>query len=83
MAEDSIILIDDMVLPNQGVTWHVTQVDLTMMAAAAAIERTETQWEALYDSVGLKVVHRAVYTPGYYETITALTKKTGVSVCID
>ncbi|CAI6339052.1 unnamed protein product [Periconia digitata] len=75
MAEDSIILVDDMVLPDQGVTWHVAQVDITMMVAAAAMERTETQWEALYDSVGLKVVRRAVYTPGYYETVTALVKK--------
>jgi len=75
MAEDSIILVDDMVLPNQGVPWEVTQIDITMMVAGASVERTESQWNALFDAVGLKVVKRVVYTPAVHETVTALVRK--------
>lgn len=75
MAEDSIILVDDMVPPNKGVPWHVTQIDLTMMAAAASLERTEAMWQDLFDSAGLKILRRHVYTPGMYETVTALVPK--------
>lgn len=37
---DSVILIDEMVLPDRNVHWHSTQIDLTMMVALAAVERT-------------------------------------------
>ena len=75
MGPDSIILVDDIVAPNQGVTWQVTQIDLTMMIAGASMERTEAQWDALFDSVGLRIHRRIVYTPGMYETVTALVHK--------
>lgn len=75
MGPDSIILVDDIVAPNQGVTWQVTQIDLTMMIAGASMERTEAQWDALFDSVGLRIHRRIVYTPGMYETVTALVPK--------
>ena len=74
MGPDSLILVDDIVTPNKGVNWQVSQIDLTMMVAGASMERTEQQWQELYDSVGLKIVDRAVYTPGMYETVTALKK---------
>jgi demethylsterigmatocystin 6-O-methyltransferase len=75
MGPDSIILIDDIVAPNEGVPWQVTQIDLTMMVAGAARERTEAQWGALFDSVGLKIHKRVIYTPGMYEMVTAVVRK--------
>jgi demethylsterigmatocystin 6-O-methyltransferase len=75
MAEDSIILIDDMVLPNEGVPWQVSQIDVTMMVAGASMERTVSQWNSLYDAVGLKILKQVVYTPGVHETVTALVRK--------
>jgi demethylsterigmatocystin 6-O-methyltransferase len=75
MAEDSIILIDDIVAPDSGINWQVCQIDLTMMAAGASLERTESMWNELFDSVGLKIVRRLVYTPGMYETVTAVVPK--------
>ncbi|KAF2174812.1 S-adenosyl-L-methionine-dependent methyltransferase [Zopfia rhizophila CBS 207.26] len=74
-APDSVILIDDIVTPNKGVNWQVTQIDLTMMVVCAAMERTETQWQNLFDSIGLKIVKRFVYTPSMYETVTAVVPK--------
>jgi demethylsterigmatocystin 6-O-methyltransferase len=75
LAPDSVILIDDIVAPNKGVPWQACQIDLTMMVAGAAMERTEAQWQNLLDSVGLKVVTRLVYTLGVYETVTAVVPK--------
>lgn len=73
MASDSILLIDDIVAPNKAVPWQVTQIDLTMMVAAAAMERTEAMWRDLFDSMGLKIRRQIIYTPGMYETITAVS----------
>ena len=75
MAEDTIILVDDMVPPNKGVNWPVTQVDMTMMANVGSRERTESEWNELYESVGLKTLRRLIYTPYLYESITALVRK--------
>ncbi|RAH68674.1 S-adenosyl-L-methionine-dependent methyltransferase [Aspergillus aculeatinus CBS 121060] len=40
MAEDSIILVDDTVLPNAGVHWQAAQLDILMMTTLAARKRT-------------------------------------------
>ena len=60
MAADSVILIDDMVLPDIGVHWHAAQLDMTMMTALASIERTREHWYELLQSAGLKI--RRIWT---------------------
>ena len=75
LAPESTILIDDIVTPNKGVNWQVCQIDLTMMVAGASMERTDSQWQDLFDSVGLKIAKRVVYTPGMHETVTAVVPK--------
>lgn len=69
MGDDSAILIDEMVLPDKGVHWHTTQIDLTMMAALASWERTRSQWTDLLGSVGLKIADIYTYTPSVYESV--------------
>lgn len=54
MADDSVVLIHEVIMPETG----VSRVDATMdwhMMALGALERTEKQWVSLADSVGLKV----------------------------
>ena len=75
MGPESVILIDEMVLPNEGVHWQSTQVDLTMMAALAAMERTQAQWSYLLDSVDLKIANIHTYTPLVYESIMTVVRK--------
>lgn len=75
MGKDSVIIIDDMRLPDRNVHWHVTEIDLTMMTALAAIERTESQWSALLDSVGLKITKTFTYTPSVYEGVMVVERK--------
>jgi len=69
MDSDSLILIDEMVLPTKGVPWQATQIDMTMMSALAAQERTIEQWYALLDRAGLKVVEIQTYEPALQDSI--------------
>ncbi|KAJ8068749.1 hypothetical protein OCU04_002446 [Sclerotinia nivalis] len=69
MGEDSVLLVDEMVLPDVGVYSHVTSIDLSMMCALASVERTESQWEALFASEGLELVQAMSYKPTSYESI--------------
>ncbi|CAG8064639.1 unnamed protein product [Penicillium salamii] len=65
LGPDSVILIDDMVLPNAGVHWYGTVLDMTMMAGLAAQERTEEQWNNLMEMAGLKIQKVYTYTSFY------------------
>lgn len=62
MDEDSVILVDDMIIPNQGAHWQATQLDPTIMACLGVIEWTEKHWCSL-DSVELKIKSIRTYTP--------------------
>lgn len=62
MTEESVLLIDDMMLPESGAPWRATQLDMTMMTCLAAKERSVNEWYALLDSVDLKVVKVVKYT---------------------
>ena len=69
MGKNSAILIDDMVLPNMGVHWQATQLDMTVMAGLAAMERTRDQWDALIATAGLKVKKIHTYTESLLDSI--------------
>ena len=62
LSPDSRILIDEMVLPDSGVHWQATQLDLTMMSALGSRERTREQWYALLETSGLKIERILPYT---------------------
>lgn len=53
---NSVILIDDIVLPAAGATWQATQLDLTMMMCLGAMERNAEQFKQLLDQAGLEIV---------------------------
>ncbi|KAM3066195.1 hypothetical protein ACMFMG_012155 [Clarireedia jacksonii] len=65
MDKDSLILLDEMVLPNEGVDWFATQTDLTMLATFGSMERTESQWYKLLEKVGLTVRRISTYTHSF------------------
>ena len=75
MDKDSVILIDDMILPNRGAHWHATQLDLTMMANLGAMERTEKQWYSLMSSAGLKIKSICTYTIELRDSIIVAVPK--------
>lgn len=53
MTSDSIVLLSGMVLPDTGVNSYAAAVDLTMMVATVAHERSEMQWRKLVERAGL------------------------------
>lgn len=55
MSADSVILIDEMVLPDTGASWKQAQKDIQMMSVLAAVERTISQWHELLSQAGLKI----------------------------
>jgi demethylsterigmatocystin 6-O-methyltransferase len=62
MGPDSAILIDDMIIPETGAHWQATQIDMVMMTALAATERTIDQWHALLAAAGLTAKKIVQYT---------------------
>jgi hypothetical protein len=69
MKPESVLLLDEWVLPETGVSNYAASMDLTFMAAFASLERTEAQWSTLLDSVGLRLVTSYPYNPEAYEAV--------------
>lgn len=60
MSPDSILLIDDIVLPETGVSADLASIDMHALTIFASMERTESQWREAVGDVGLQLVN--VYT---------------------
>ncbi|KAI1414908.1 S-adenosyl-L-methionine-dependent methyltransferase [Hypoxylon sp. FL1857] len=69
MAPDSILIIDEMIIPNRGASPRSTSQDMTMMATLASAERTERQWDTLLDRAGLVVLQKTAYNTATGESI--------------
>jgi demethylsterigmatocystin 6-O-methyltransferase len=75
LGPDSVILIDDMVLPNIGVHFHATQMDITMMTGLASVERTQEKWyELVEQKAGLKINQIYTYTASLRDSIIEVVK---------
>ena len=75
MAPDSLLLIDEMVLPNTGVHWQQAQLDMLMMATLGARERTEEQWYRLAEEAGLSINKVYPYTVSLRDSIIEAVPK--------
>ena len=75
MGKESSVLIEETVLPDTNVHWQATQLDLSMMCAFAARERTQDAWRALLGSVGLKIETILVQTPSVHESVIKAVPK--------
>ncbi|KAH7303845.1 sterigmatocystin 8-O-methyltransferase [Stachybotrys elegans] len=53
----SKLLLHEMIVPDVGASKFHAMLDMTMMAFNAGMERTETQWKTLLESVGFEVTH--------------------------
>ncbi|KAL4891057.1 S-adenosyl-L-methionine-dependent methyltransferase [Aspergillus ambiguus] len=69
MGPDSVLLIDEIVLPDKDVHWIAASIDMQMMSWLASGERTRRQWEALFESVGLSMVDVHAHRAGQYESL--------------
>jgi hypothetical protein len=55
MGPDSILLINDQVLPEKGVPHFEALVDMHMMVQLSALERTEKEWRSLLEGEGFEI----------------------------
>ncbi|KAF3059332.1 Demethylsterigmatocystin 6-O-methyltransferase [Daldinia childiae] len=69
MKPESVLLIDEMVFPEENVNYMAASVDMTILAAFASMERTEAQWATLFEDVGLRMVRTYTYSPLSYESV--------------
>lgn len=65
MGNKSKILVNELVLPNQGTHWLTTSLDLGIMTSLASRERTEREFRDLFASVGLKMQGIWKHPQGY------------------
>ncbi|TAQ84328.1 hypothetical protein B7494_g7334 [Chlorociboria aeruginascens] len=56
MSKDSILLVNENVLPELGVTLFSASTDFVMMSIFSALERTEKQYKKLFAEAGLELV---------------------------
>jgi demethylsterigmatocystin 6-O-methyltransferase len=75
LAPDSVILIDEMVLPDTGAHFHATQQDIALMSTLAAMERTREHWNSLVKKAGLKITNICTYTVSLRESIIEMVKE--------
>lgn len=72
----SSLLIDDFVLPDQGVGSLAASMDLSMMLLGSGQERTLEQWRRLVDAAGLEIV-KVWQVEGDHESIIECRKRSG------
>ena len=72
----SKILINENVIPDKDAHWMSTSLDLYMMALTSSCERTEVNWGALLDSVGLRIIKVWNHEPGTEGLIEAELPRT-------
>lgn len=72
MVPESRLLIDEAVPPEAGADYLASAIDLTMLEAFGAVERTESQWRRLLEEVGLELVKTHVYNECIYESVVEI-----------
>jgi hypothetical protein len=63
MSADSRVLIDEVVIPDQGAHVWPAGLDLQMYTLFGASERTASQWDVLLQRAGLHPVAVEKYAP--------------------
>lgn len=69
MIVGSRLLIDEAVPPETNVDYLASAIDLTMLEAFGAMERTESQWRETLVNNGLELVKVHAYNATIYESI--------------
>jgi hypothetical protein len=67
MAEDSILLVNENMLPESGVSLYQAELDMAMMTCFSSLDRTEEQFKALLEDQGFECTGTykpAVQIPG-------------------
>ena len=74
MSPESSLLIDEWVLPDEGAPLAGASEDILTLMLLSGMERTESQWSALLESVGLEI-KKIWRTDGASEAVIEAKKK--------
>ena len=74
MSPDSSLLIDEFVLPDVGAPLPGASEDILMLMLLSGMERSESQWSTLLESIGLKIV-KIWRTDGVSEAVIEAKKR--------
>ncbi len=61
MHEESLLIIDDLVVPDRSAHRYETQLDLTMLTMLNSEARSQSHWVALLEGAGFKVEDIVLY----------------------
>lgn len=79
MGSDSVLLIDDKVLPNKGVHRHAAMLDIAMVAQTGSLERTLSQWQTILGDGGCKILDIVTYTSEYDSILIVVPKDSKIT----
>ncbi|EPE28200.1 S-adenosyl-L-methionine-dependent methyltransferase [Glarea lozoyensis ATCC 20868] len=69
LTDGSVILIDEIVLPERDATTQGAQLDIEVMICVGGIERTKAQWENLLNSAGLQMLELVNYDKDFEDCV--------------
>lgn len=83
MAVDSVLILDEVVMPQVGVSWKQASMDLAMMTMLAAKERTKAEFNALLASANLQIREIRTYDEDYGDSLIIAELSTRVDEKFD
>lgn len=75
MDDQSVILIDEMILSTFKPYYQAAEMDLMMMLTLAGAERTDQEWETLINGAGLKIKEIFTYDKLMRQSVIVLVRK--------
>ncbi|KAH7384633.1 S-adenosyl-L-methionine-dependent methyltransferase [Pyrenochaeta sp. MPI-SDFR-AT-0127] len=69
LTDESVLLIDEIVLPERDATPQGAQHDMEVMICVGGIERTKAQWERLLNGAGLKMREVVNYDTDFEDSV--------------
>ena len=76
MDKNSRLLINEFVLPDKEAALLPSLLDIMMMSMVSGLERTESQWRCLLESIGLEIVKVWTVPQGAEAVIETKLKET-------
>ncbi|KAL4789036.1 S-adenosyl-L-methionine-dependent methyltransferase [Aspergillus venezuelensis] len=80
LGPESLILIDEVIIPETGVPWQAAMMDIMMMQSLGGVERTRQEWEQLFDQAGLKMLKTYHYDGKEQAILVAVPKDRQINI---
>jgi len=75
MSADSVVVLDEIVVPEQNSHFWPTTMDIQMLTLFGSMERTADQWDKIFDLAGLRASKVQTYAPVMRASIIFAARK--------